>query len=110
MEKDSFHIDMSGRIYEDRTMGIALVGTETRENCGCALKSNLIKLVKKELFKDNFFKDSAKLYAICIYLLVKEVKGNIGTLIICNDEDFSIVKSVLSNLIEDCKFEIINIT
>ena len=69
---------MSGRIYEEKTMGIALVGTETKINCGCALKGNLIKLIKKRLFNKNIYEDSAKLDGICIYLLVKEVKDKIN--------------------------------
>ena len=99
--KDNFHVDMSGRIYENRTIGIALVGTKTRINYGCALKGNLLKFIKKSLFKDDIYKDSAKLYAICIYLLVREIKDNIDTLIICNDEDFSLVKGFLSKLLKN---------
>ena len=108
MEKDNFHVDMSGRIYNNLTIGIALVGTKTKLNYGCALKGNLIKLIKKELFKNNFFEDCAKLYAICIYLLVKEIKDNINLLIICNDEDFEVVKRVLSQLLKNYNFDIIN--
>src|SRR3989344_8588155 len=109
-EKDNFHVDMSGRIYEGKTIGIALVGAKTKINYGCALKGNLIKLIKRELFKKNFFDDSTKLYAICIYLLVKEIKDKINLLIICNDEDFNVVKIALSNLLKDYNFEIINIS
>src|SRR3989338_1012302 len=109
-EKNYFHVDMSGRIYEGKTIGIALVGTETKINYGCALKGNLIKLIKKEFFKKDIFENSAKLYAICIYLLVREVKDNVRTLIICNDEDFDIVKKVLGKLLKDYNFEIINIS
>jgi len=109
-EKDTFHVDMSGRIYENRTIGIAIVGTESNLHCGCAVKGNLVKLIKKRLFKKNIFEDSAKLYAICIYLLVKEVKEHIKTLIICNDEDFRVVKNVLSILLKDYDFEIISIS
>ncbi|OGJ18227.1 hypothetical protein A3K73_00310 [Candidatus Pacearchaeota archaeon RBG_13_36_9] len=109
MKKDSFHVDMSGRIYEERTIGIAIVGTETKINYGCALKGNLVKLVKKKLFKKNIYEDSAKLYGICISLLVKEVVNNINLLIICNDEDFDVVKQVLSKLIKP-HFEIISIS
>ena len=76
--KDSFHVDMSGRIYENKTIGIALVGTETKRNYGCALKGNLVMLIKKQLFKKSLFEDSAKPYAICIFLLVREVKDKIN--------------------------------
>lgn len=104
-EKDTFHVDMSGRIYENKTIGIALVGTETKKHYGCAIKGNLVKLIKRRLFKKNIFEDSAKLYAICISLLVKGIKDDIKTLIVCNDEDFIIVKDVLSKLLEDYDFE-----
>lgn len=110
MDKNDFHVDMSGRIYENRTIGIALVEARTGINYGCALKGNLIKLIKKSLFKKNIFEDSARLYAICIYLLVKEVKDKINALIICNDEDFKVVKNVLSQLLFKYEFEIINIS
>jgi hypothetical protein len=110
MKKDNFHVDMSGRIYENRTIGIALVGTETKIHYGCALKGNLVKLIKKKLFRKNVFEDSATLYAICIYLLAKEIKDNINSLIICNDEDFDRVKKVLSKLFGSYNFEIINIS
>lgn len=106
---NNFHVDMSGRIYENKTIGIAVVGTETKENYGCALKGNLIKLVKKKLFKKNIYEDSAKLYAICIFLLIEEIKKSISTLIICNDEDFEIVKKILVKLLKNYGFEIINI-
>ena len=103
-EKDNFHVDMSGRIYEEKTIGIALVGTETKVHYGCALKSNLVKFIQKNLFKKNIYKDSAKLYAICISLLVKNIKDNIKTLIVCNDEDFNVVKKVLDYLLKNCDF------
>jgi hypothetical protein len=108
--KDNFHVDMSGRIYTEKTIGIALVGTDTNIHYGCALKGNLIKLIKKNLFKEDIYKDSAKLYAICISLLVKNVRNNIKTFIICNDEDFEVVKKVLNKLLNPVDFEIINIT
>ena len=109
-EKDNFHVDMSGRIYENKTIGIALVGTETKENYGCALKGNLVKLIKKKLFNENIYEDSAKLYSICIFLLVRNVKEKIKTLIICNDEDFETVKRCLNFLLKSYEFEIINIS
>lgn len=108
--KDDFHVDMSGRIYSSKTIGIALVGTQSKINYGCALNGSLIIKIKRELFRKNIIEDAAKLYAICIYFLVKEVRSDIRTLIICNDEDFQIVKSVLTKLLVDYDFEIINIS
>jgi len=110
MEKDDFHVDMSGRIYWKKTIGIALVGTRTGVNYGCALKGNLLQLVKKRLFGENVYEDSAKLYAICIYFLIKNVEKNIKTLIICNDEDFKVVKKILEYLLKNYDFELINIS
>jgi hypothetical protein len=107
--RDNFHVDMSGRIYENKTIGISIVGTETKENYGCALKGNLIQLIKRRLFKQNFYEDSAKLYAICIFLLIREIKDKINTLIICNDEDFNIVRKNLIVLLREFNFEIIDI-
>ena len=108
--KIDFHVDMSGRIYEERTIGIALVSSDKKRHYGCALKGNLVRLIKRRLFRKNIFEDSAKLYAICIAILKKSVRKDIRTLIICNDEDFEVVKKVLNYLLKPVDFEIINIT
>jgi len=42
--------------------------------------------------------------------LVKNVRRQIKTLIICNDEDFEIVKRVLNKLLSPVDYKIINIT
>lgn len=110
MSGDSFHVDMSGRIYEEKTLGIAIVRSDKKVHYGCALKGNLVKLVRKNLFNKNIFEDSAKLYAICISLLIKNVPERIKTVIICNDEDFEVVKRCLNKLLSPVDFEIINIT
>ena len=103
-----FHVDMSGRIYESKTIGIALVCSERKINFGCALKGNLVKLMKRKLFDKNIYEDSAKLYGICIYLLLKEISEKVDVLIICNDEDFKIVKKTIKGL-GNFDFEIIDI-
>jgi tetrahydromethanopterin S-methyltransferase subunit G len=108
--KQDFHVDMSGRIYEKKDIGIALVGVNTGLNYGCVLKIQLLKKIKKELFKENFYYDSAKLYAICIHFLVDDVRDLVDKLIICNDEDFRVVKKILDQLLGKHNFEIINIT
>jgi len=36
--KENFHIDMSGRLYEKGTIGIACVSSKTKKHNGCALK------------------------------------------------------------------------
>ncbi len=108
-EKGDFHVDMSGRIYEGRTVGVVIVGTDSGINYGCAIKSNLIKFVKKHLFEENIYNDAAKLYGIIISLLIQTIEEKIKTLIVCNDEDFKIVKETIEKLIENKKIEIINI-
>jgi hypothetical protein len=108
--KETFHVDTSGRIYTKKTLGIAVVGSKTKENYGCAVRGNLIKLVMKKLFKSNIYKESAKLYAICIYALIKDVTEKIDKLVICNDEDFIFVKKYLLHLLNDSRIVIINIS
>lgn len=110
MVRDNFHVDMSGRIYEDKDIGIALVGVSTKLNYGCVLKMQLLKKIKQELFGENRYNDSAKLYAICIYLLIERVKDSVSELIVCNDEDFVVVKKTLEALLGEHCFDIINIT
>ena len=112
MKKEDFHIDMSGRIYKRKTIGIACVGAESKRNNGCALKGNLIKFIQKNLCTGDIKDEHAKLYAICIYFLIKEKIKEIETLIICNDEEFTYVKEYLMVLLEQdsSRFKIISIT
>ncbi len=98
--KEDYHIDMSGRIYKEKTIGIACVGTQTKDHNGCALRGNLIKFIQKNLCIGSVYEEYAKLYAICIFLLIKDKIDDISTLIICNDEDFSYVKEYLLFLIQ----------
>ena len=110
--KEDYHIDMSGRIYKKKTVGIACVGAQTKTNNGCALKGNLIKFIQKNLCIGSVYEEYAKLYAISIFLLVKGKVKDISTLIICNDEDFNYVKEYLLFLIQqegDSLLEIISI-
>lgn len=111
MKKEDFHIDMSGRISRRRNIGIACVSIDSREHNGCALKGNLIKFIQKNLFLGSIYEERSKLYAICIYLLIKNKVDNINTLIVCNDEDFTYVKEYLILLMNGkIPFNIINIT
>jgi tetrahydromethanopterin S-methyltransferase subunit G len=108
--KIDFHVDMSGKMHNEKTIGIALVSSDKKIQYGCALKGNLIRLIKDKLFYKNDFEDYAKLYAICISLLIKQVRKEVKTLIICNDEDFEVVKKTLNYLLKPVDFEIINIS
>jgi hypothetical protein len=108
---EDFHIDMSGRIYKKITIGIACVGVSTKEHNGCVLKGNLIKLIEKNLCLGEVKEEHAKLYAVCIYLLIRDKLDRIESLVICNDEDFIYVKEYLLLLIGEVPtFKIISIS
>lgn len=108
---EDYHIDMSGRIYTQRTIGIACVSTQHKKHNGCVLKGNLIKLIQKNLCLGSIKEEHAKIYAICIYLLIKDKLSEISKLIVCNDEEFCYVKEYLLLLLETKPvFEIQSIT
>ncbi len=52
---EDFHIDMSGRIYKRKTIGVACVGTISKNHNGCALKGNIIKFIQKNRFFSGQF-------------------------------------------------------
>ncbi len=110
--KEDFHIDMSGRIYEKGPIGIACVGSKTKNHNGCALRGKMRRHIEKNLCVGSICEEDAKLYAICIYFLIRNKLENIDTLIICNDENFVYVREYLHILLNDNLFlpKIINIT
>lgn len=112
MAKEDFHIDMSNRIYKKKTLGIACVGTISKMHNGCALKGNLIKFIQKNLCVGEVKEEHAKIYAICIYYLIKDKIKDINTLIVCNDEEFIYVKEYLLILlgVDSSRFKIISIS
>jgi len=75
------------------TIGIAFCSSSDADyHCGLALNGPLIKSLIKTLQADH---DFARLFAICIYWIIKEDLGNIKRIIICNDEPFTEVKGYL---------------
>ena len=96
-----YHIDMSGRFYEKKTCGIACVNSLKTNHNGCALTHKLKRYIEKNLCIGEIKEDKARLYAICIYFLIKDKLEDIDTLIICNDESFIYVKEYLHFLLED---------
>lgn len=110
--KEDFHIDMSNRIFWRKNIGIACVGANSRRHNGCALKGHLINLIESKLCVGKIKEEHAKLYAICIYFLIKDKVNEIETLIVCNDEDFNYVKEYLLILlgVDSSRFKIANIT
>jgi len=95
--KEDFYINLSNRFYSRKTTGIAFVGAKSKKNKGCALSDHLKRDIKKYLF-ESVYKDNPKLYAIYIYFLIKVNLNDIRKLIICNDENFRIVKKYLLRL------------
>ena len=74
--KEEFHIDLSNRFYSKKTTGIAFVGAKSKKNKGCALSDRFKKDIKKHLF-ESVYEDGPKLYAICIYFLIKKELNDI---------------------------------
>lgn len=97
--REDFHIDMSGRIYEKRTIGIACLGVNSRTHNGCALRGRLIKRISSELCTGEPKVEDAMLYAICIFFLIKNRLNDIKSLTICNDEDIEYVRRFLMKLL-----------
>ena len=92
------HIDTSQKLYERRNTGIAYKIIKTNEHKGLALSLKLKKELERRLSVDY---DYARLYAICIYFLIKEDLDLFDKLIICGDEDFISVKEYLGLLFFD---------
>ena len=111
---EDYHVDLSNRFYSKKTTGIAFVGAKTKRNKGCALHPRIKRSIERNLFIGSRIVNDAKLYAICIYFLIKEDFRNIEKLIICNDEIFLYVKDYLIKLFEEegikFSFKIISIT
>ncbi len=93
--KRVMHIDTSRRFKQIGNTGIAYKMIKTNEHKGLGISNKL----KRELDRDlNAGEDYARLYAICIYFLVKDDLGKFDILIICNDELFLYVKEYLDIL------------
>lgn len=110
---ENHHVDLSMKLYKRKATGIACLGIPSKRHVGCALSTQLKKNIRKRLFISLILKEEyAKLYAICIYYLIKDRLNQIKKLIICNDEDFHCVHDYLQQLLIDEKYmpEIISIT
>jgi hypothetical protein len=109
---EDYHIDLSGRLFDSRQIGIACMGAISKTHCGCAISKQLKQKIQKDLFRSKQQNDCAKLYAILIFYLIVSRLNEIKRLIICNDADFTLTKKYLQILLkkQDYKFQIINIT
>jgi len=94
----TMHIDTSCKLYESKNTGIAYKIIGSNKHKGLALKRSLKNELKKDLNVDY---DYARLYAICIFYLIKDDLDLFDTLIICGDEHFLFVKEHLSILFEE---------
>lgn len=94
------HIDTSCKLYEKTHTGIAFKIVDTGQHRGIGLHLRLKKELERDLETQH---DYARLYAICIYYLIKNDLDKFGTLVICGDESFQYVKTYLDLLFSDCK-------
>lgn len=89
------HIDTSSKLYERTHTGIAYKITPDKQHKGLALHIRLKKSLEHELSADY---DYPRVYAICIYYLIKDDLDKFDILIICGDEDIKKVKEYLEIL------------
>ncbi len=100
LNKRVMHIDTSCKLYENKTTGISYKIVESGEHGGLALSMRL----KKELRRDiHIEEDYARIYAICIYYLIKDKLPLFDLLVICGDENFIYVKQYLELLFSENK-------
>lgn len=94
----TMHIDTSCKLYESKNTGIAYKIIGSGKHKGLVLKRNLKKILRKNLSVDH---DYARLYAICIFLLIKDDFKFFDSLIICGDEYVPYVKDYLRLLFDE---------
>lgn len=91
----TMHIDVSRRFYQQGSSAVAFKIIPTNEHKGIVLSSRLKRGLKRNLHAE---KDYAKLYAICIYYLIKDDLNYFDNLVICNDELYGRIKKYLDLL------------
>lgn len=93
----TMHIDVSKRFYQKGDSGVAFKIISTNEHKGIILSNKLKKGLKKNL---KIEKDYARLYAICIYYLIRDDLDSLDNLVICNDELYEDTKNYLDLLFQ----------
>lgn len=93
--KRVMHIDTSCKLYERKDTAIAFKIVNSNFHKGLILNKKLKKELERD-FKVN--EDYAKLYAVCIYYLIKDNLDLFDILVICGDEDFTVTKLYLDLL------------
>ena len=94
MQLTEFSIDTSCKLYESRKTGISFKIVDSNFHKGLVLSSKL----KRDLKADE---DWARIYAICIYYLIKDELNNFNILIICGDEDYTTTRLYLNILFKN---------
>ncbi len=94
----TMHIDTSVKLHKRANTGIAYKIIESNIHKGLCLKTSLKRDLRKNLQVQN---DYSRLYAICIYLIIKDSLKLFDTLIICEDERVWEVKLYLDLLFEE---------
>ncbi|MFH1590902.1 MAG: hypothetical protein ABIC95_03155 [archaeon] len=90
------HVDMSGQLNEKKAVGVAWYCAETSQHRGVALSPQFKKKVLSSVKDNEVF---PKIYASCIFLLILDYLDDISSVVICNDEPFTLVKNHLSLLL-----------
>ncbi len=92
------HIDTSVKLHKQKDTGIAYKIIESNKHKGLAIQRKLKKELKRDL---NVQEDYARLYAISIFLLIKDDLELFDTLVICGDECIVYVKEYLALLFDE---------
>lgn len=91
------HVDMSNKFYLKKgNVGVAWLCQYQKEHKGLALSRTLIKQLKNQVNADY---DFPRLYAISIYLIIKEDIKRVSKIVICEDEPFVEVEGYLKLLL-----------
>lgn len=98
IKKRVMHIDTSTKLSEKGNTGVAYKIVETNEHKGFALNNNLKRNLDSSLSAQE---DYARIYAICIYQLIKNNLNDFDILVICEDENIVYVKIYLDMLFSE---------
>lgn len=97
-KKRVMHIDTSCKLYERKDTGIAYKMIKTNEHKGMGIDLRLKKEIERD-FDAQY--DYPRLYAICIYFLIKEDLDKFDILVICSDEHIGYVREYLRLLFSE---------
>ena len=96
--KRIMHIDTSIKFYQLGNTGIASKIVGSGQHKGVVVSNKLKRELDRDLTAGH---DYARLYAICIYYLIKDNLDDFDILVICNDENFIYVKLYLDLLFNE---------